>query len=283
MVPVERLARVLVAEGNTVHRHFILQALEGTGHEVRTVGTVAEVWAADPRRFDLALVSEQLEDGDGLALLRALAADPTAPPAVLLVGPTSPVEPAEALAAGAVDLVAKGADMGGALRLALVRALERGRLHATIADLERRLAQHTRFDPVSGVYTGDYFRELLQRELDRVRRFGGVLALVQISSPTAAGIERTLGPHVRDSIIREVGAILRTDLRVTDIAGCWPDGRFVIALTGTDEFGAQRVAARLGKRLAQLESKLGVAVDLVPQPEVIAAGGADVVARIALD
>jgi GGDEF domain-containing protein len=110
-----------------------------------------------------------------------------------------------------------------------------------------------------------------------------VLALVQISSPTAAGIERTLGPHVRDSIIREVGAILRTDLRVTDIAGCWPDGRFVIALTGTDEFGAQRVAARLGKRLAQLESKLGVAVDLVPQPEVIAAGGADVVARIALD
>src|SRR6266542_3084647 len=76
---VDRLARVLVAESNTVHRHFIAQALEDTEHEVRTVGTVAEAWTADPRRFDLALISEQLEDEDGLALVRALAADPSAP------------------------------------------------------------------------------------------------------------------------------------------------------------------------------------------------------------
>ena len=173
--------------------------------------------------------------------------------------------------------------MGGALRLALVRALDRKRLLATVADLERRLERHTRIDPVSGLYTGHYFKELLQREIERVRRFGGVLALLQIGSPSGAGVERTLGPHVRDSIVREIGAILRTDPRVTDIAGCWPEGRFVIALTGTDEFGAQRVAARLAKRLAQLEAQLGVAVDLVPEPEVIASGGADVVARVALD
>jgi len=280
---VNRLARVLVAEGNTVHRHFIVQALEDTEHEVRTVGTVAEAWTADPRRFDLALVSEQLEDEDGLALVRALAADPSAPAAVLLVAPNSPIEPADALAAGAVDLVAKGADMGRALRLALVRAIERRRLLSAIAELERRLEQHTRFDPLSGVYTGEYFRELLQREIDRVRRFGGSLALLRISSPSAAGIERTLGPHVRDSIVRAVGAVVRTDLRVTDLAGCWPDGRFVIGLTGTDGFGAQRVAARLEKRLAQLESELGVSIDLVPAPSVIAAGGADVVAGVPLD
>jgi PleD family two-component response regulator len=280
---VDRLARVLVAEGNTVHRHFIGQALEETDHEVRTVGTVAEAWAADPLRFDLAVVSEQLEDEDGIAFVRELSADPRAPAAVLLVAPSSKIEPADALAAGAVDVVAKGAEMGVALRLALVRAIERRRLLATIADLERRLSQHTRFDPVSGVYTGDYFRELLQREIDRVRRFGGTLALLRIGSPSAAGIERTLGPHVRDSIVRAVGDVLRGDLRVTDLAGCWPDGRFVIALTGTDEFGAQRVAARLGKRLAQFEAELGVSIDLVPEPSVIAAGGADLVAGIGLD
>lgn len=261
---------------------MVEQALGATDHAVRIVGTTAEVAAADPTRFDVMLVSDQLEDGDGLTLVRELAADPHAPPAVLLVDERSAIEPAEAVLAGAVDLVVKGVDMGGPLRLALVRALYRRRLLRTISDLERRLEQHTRVDPVSGVYTGAYFQDLLQREVERVRRFGGALALIRISHPAQAGIERTLGPHVRDSIVREVGAILRSDLRVTDIAGSWPDGRFVIALTGTDRVGAQHVADRLSTKLAALESQLGIAVDLVPEPEVLAAGGADAIEQVDL-
>jgi diguanylate cyclase (GGDEF)-like protein len=277
------MASVLVAEGNQVHRRMVEQALGGTDHVVRIVGTTAEVEAAEPGRFDVMLVSDQLEDGDGLVLVRELASDPQAPPAVLLVDPHSDIEAAEAVLAGAVDLVVKGADMGGPLRLALVRALQRRHLLRTISDLERRLEQHTRVDPVSGVYTGAYFRELLHREVERVKRFGGVMALVRISRPTQGGIERTLGPHVRDSLVREVGAILRADLRVTDMAGCWPDGGFVIALTGTDQVGAQRVASRLSAKLAALESQLGVSIDLVPEPEVLGAGGGDVIEKLGFD
>ena len=261
---------------------MVEQALGATDHVVRIVGTSAEVAAADPSRFDVMLVSDQLEDGDGLTLIRELAANPHAPPAVLLVDERSAVEPAEAVLAGAVDLVIKGVDMGGPLRLALVRALYRRRLLRTISDLERRLEQHTRVDPVSGLYTEPYFRELLHREVERVKRFGGVIALVRISRPTQAGIERTLGQHVRDSIVREVGEILRADLRVTDIAGAWADGQFVVALIGTDEVGAQKVAGRLSGKLAALESKLGISVDLVPEPEVLAAGSADLIEKIAL-
>ena len=262
---------------------MVEQALLATDHAVRIVGTTTEVAAAEPSRFDVMLVSDQLEDGDGLSLVRELAADPHAPPTVLLVDERSAIEPAEAVLAGAVDLVVKGVDMGGPLRLALVRALYRRRLLRTIADLERRLEQHTRVDPVSGVYTEPYFRELLQREIERVKRFGGVLALLRIRRPTQAGIERTLGPHVRDSVMREVGAMLRADLRVTDIAGSWPDGQFVIALTGTDQAGAERVASRLATKLNALESQLGISVDLVPEPEVLAAGSADAIEKVALD
>src|SRR5688500_4047255 len=276
------MASVLVAEGNQVHRRMVEQALLATDHAVRIVGTTTEVAAAEPSRFDVMLVSDQLEDGDGLTLVRELAADPHAPPTVLLVDERSAIEPAEAVLAGAVDLVVKGVDMGGPLRLALVRALYRRRLLRTISDLERRLEQHTRVDPVAGVYTGVYFQELLHREVERVKRFGGVLALVRISRPTQAGIDRTLGPHVRDSIVREVGAMLRADLRVTDIAGCWPDGHFVIALTGSDQAGAERVAARLSTKLTALETHLGISVDLVPEPEILAAGGADVVEKVEL-
>lgn len=261
---------------------MVEQALGATDHAVRIVGTTSEVYVADPSRFDVMLISDQLEDGDGLTLVRELAADPHAPPSVLLVDDRSAIEPSEAILAGAVDLVVKGIDMGGPLRLALVRALYRRRLLRTIADLERRVEQHTRVDPVSGLYTAAYFRELLGRELDRVRRFGGVLAIVRISHPSQAGIEKTLGPHVRDSIAREVGAILRGDLRVTDIAGCWLNGAFMVALTGTDEVGAERVAARLSTKLDALETQLGISVDLVPEPQVLAAGSADVIEQLVL-
>jgi diguanylate cyclase (GGDEF)-like protein len=276
-------ARVLLAEGNRFHVHLITRALHEAGYEVYTVGTQAEAAAAGPHNFDALLVSDHLEDGAGLDLVRATTSQAAAPPVVMLVDPREPPEPSVALAAGAVDQIVKVPEnLAAPLRIALSRALEQRRLLSKIADLERRLEESTRLDPISGVYTGRYFQQVLTRELARVRRFGGQMALLRLSGTNAEGIERTLGTHVRDRILREVGSTLQADLRLTDLAGAWPDGHFLIALIGTDRAGAEVVAVRLGRKLAALEIALGLAPGLMPHPEVVGSGGHEAIEREAL-
>jgi diguanylate cyclase (GGDEF)-like protein len=268
-------ARVLLAEGNRFHTHLITRALYDAGYEVHAVGTRAESDALGLDSFDALLVADHLEDGSGLDLLRDMTTRPGAPPAILLVDPREPVEPTAALAAGAVDQVVKEPDLAMPLRLALSRALERRRMLDKIADLERRLEESTRVDAVSGVYTGRYFEEILERELQRIKRFGGTMAILRLAGPNATSVERTLGSHVRDRILREVGAVLQASLRLTDLAGSWPDGRFLVALTGTDRSGAERVAERLERKLAELESWLALSPGMLPRLEILGAGGFD--------
>lgn len=276
-------ARVLLADGNRFHTHLITRALHEAGYEVHAVGTRAESIALGTEGFDALLVADKLQDGSGLDLLRELTDQAGAPPAILLIDPDEPVEPTAALAAGAVDQVVKGPELAGPLRLALSRALERRRLMDKIAELERRLEETTRVDAISGVYTGRYFQEILVRELNRIRRFGGTMAVLRLVGPSASNVERTLGSHVRDRILREVGSILQTSLRVTDLAGRWPDGHFLIALTGTDRAGAERVVERLGHRLADLETSLGLPPGMMPRPEILGAGGYDAMREVGLD
>jgi diguanylate cyclase (GGDEF)-like protein len=277
-------ARVLLAEGNRFHVHLITRALHEAGYEVHAVGTQAEAEAAGPSNFDAVLVADHLEDGAGLDFVRAIAGLASAPPVLMLVDPREPPEPSVALAAGAVDQIVKEPEnLAGPLRIALGRALERQRLLGKIADLERRLDETARVDPVSGVYAGRYFQQVLGREVARLRRFGGQMALLRLSGTNGEGIERTLGIHVRDRIMREVGAILQSDLRLTDLAGSWPDGHFLVALTGTDRAGAEVVAARLGRKLAALEIALGLAPGLMPHPEVVGAGSSDAIEQVALE
>jgi PleD family two-component response regulator len=82
---------------------------------------------------------------------------------------------------------------------------------------------------------------------------------------------------VRDRLLREIGSVLQRDLRLTDVAGRWADGRFYVALTGTDRTGAELVAQRLSRHLDELESAHGLG-GMLPRPEVVAAGGPDAIA-----
>ena len=246
------------------------------GDEVVAVGTLGEAIGSDPRNFDV-VVADEIE------IVQQLAAEPANPPAILLADPERIGDAATAFAAGAADVVAQASDMHGPLRLAIGRAMERRRLESTIADLERRLEESTRVDPVSGLYTEKYFRELLEREADRIGRFGGTMALLRLRLPAALGVERTLGLHVRDRLMHEVGAILRGDLRLLDLAGVWPDGGFVVALNGADQAGAERVVERLEARLSELEDAIGLGRELIPRPEILVAGGAAQIRAAELD
>jgi diguanylate cyclase (GGDEF)-like protein len=273
--------RLLVADGRRVHRLQVSGALHELGHELVTVGSRIEARRAGPESFAAAVVGTRLEDGPGLDLVRELAAASDAPPVVALLDPGGDVEPGGGLAAGAVDEVVVRPEFESVLRRAVSRVLERRQLLGRIHELERQLEETTRIDAVSGVYTARYFEEVLARELQRARRFGGSLALLALRGPESSGIERTLGPHVRDRLLREIGAVLQRDLRLTDLAGRWPDGHFVVALTGTDRAGAERVAARLSGHLRDLTASLGLE-GLIPQPQILAAGGPDELAAVEL-
>lgn len=264
--------RLLLADGNRVHAVQVLPELRELGHPIDTVETRAELVGRDLGGYALVVVGEQLQDARGVDVVRMLAEDPAAPPVIALLDDGGRAELGAALAAGAADEIALRPGFGLPLRRAIHRGIERRDMLRRIAELEHRLNETSRVDAVSGLYTASYFRELLGREVDRIRRYGGQIAILRLAGPTSEAIDRQLGQHVRDRVRREVGALLLRDLRLTDLAGCEADGSFLVALTGTDVRGADQVAARLQRYVEQIEERLGIPAGLIPRPTRIAAG-----------
>jgi CheY-like chemotaxis protein len=98
---------VLVVDDSPLVTEALGAVLDATGYRAASAGSVAEaVDAARALRPDLMLLDLTLPDGDGLAVLRALAGD--APPATLaLTGHDDPDTAARCLAAGCRAVLVK--------------------------------------------------------------------------------------------------------------------------------------------------------------------------------
>jgi CheY-like chemotaxis protein len=112
------LPHVLVAEDNVLVADAMRLLFEETGHRVTTAGTIADTVAAakaDP--VDLLLLDLGLSDGDGLAVLPALARVGALPRvSVALTGRDEPEVIERCRQAGCRDVLLKPVPVGELLR-----------------------------------------------------------------------------------------------------------------------------------------------------------------------
>lgn len=100
-------ARILVVEDEAPLRTGLVQALEGAGHRVTAVETVAAATDALAGQPDLVILDRRLPDGEGLEVLRAVRAQ-AAPTAVIVLSARGmPDDRIEGLEGGADDYVTK--------------------------------------------------------------------------------------------------------------------------------------------------------------------------------
>lgn len=115
-----------------------------------------------------------------------------------------------------------------------------------------RLSDEVRRDALTGVGTRRYFDHVLEREVDRVRAYGGELSLMMVDVDRFKQVNDRYGHHVGDLVLRRIAALLRRTAR----------GISTVARFGGDEFAviapisSPEALRRVGERCRELAHRM---------------------------
>lgn len=104
-------------------------------------------------------------------------------------------------------------------------------------------------DPLTGLANRRGFHARAGKELDRLRRSHGSLALMLVDCDHFKQINDGYGHPVGDRALTQVAASLKACVRADDIVARWGGDEFVVLLRDADELIVKRVAARVNAHL----------------------------------
>lgn len=114
---------------------------------------------------------------------------------------------------------------------------------------EEQLAARTDF--VTGAVNARYFHEMLQMELDRIRRYPQPLTVVFIDIDNFKTINDTFGHPMGDKVLRFIADELRSQLRRTDVVARVGGDEFALLLPSLRQPEAEVVLSKVRAGLAE--------------------------------
>jgi diguanylate cyclase (GGDEF)-like protein len=202
--------------------------------------------------------------------LAAIAFPPLTPvllaPAVVLAAATRP---------GGLLLapLAAALPMPLAMRIALLAAAGAAAVAAALAESHRRgLERRALIDSLTGLYRPEFFSEALEVELRRVNRYGGEVALVLFDLDDFKQVNDRHGHATGNDVLRQVGGVLRSAARDSDVAARFGGEELVLLVRG-GEASATAAAARVVAGLRVLRFGDGVRVTCSAGVAALAEGG----------
>jgi diguanylate cyclase (GGDEF)-like protein len=194
-------------------------------------------------------------DGEGLELLERIRDEERwdSLPAIVLTPADEPTAMFEAFERGADDVVPYAAQPG---ELAARMRARLDRRAVSRAELLR--------DPVTGALTEESFALLLRRESERARLLNRPACLAYLTLHELPEIRSRLGQRAHDTVLADVVALVRADVRALDEVGV-SEGHLALLLPDTTPRAAQtllnRLVGRVHARAFRVESS---AVRLTP-------------------
>ncbi|OGX41404.1 MAG: hypothetical protein A3C53_06150 [Omnitrophica WOR_2 bacterium RIFCSPHIGHO2_02_FULL_68_15] len=143
----------------------------------------------------------------------------------------------------AVQLPPRDADRCGILVSQFALAVRRIRLYERVQALAIR-------DGLTGVFIRRYFLSRLQEEVTRAAWHDHALAFLMVDLDHFKRVNDTYGHLVGDAVLREIAALLRTQVREVDLVGRYGGEEFGIGLLDTGRDAAQVVAERIRQAAA---------------------------------
>ncbi len=106
-------------------------------------------------------------------------------------------------------------------------------------------------DGLTGLVNHKTFYEILEKELNRSRRYGGQLSLIMIDVDNLKKINDTHGHRAGDKVIREISRRIKDSIRQIDTAARYGGDEFAVILPNTGLPDATVVAQRMVNAVAQ--------------------------------
>jgi len=120
----------------------------------------------------------------------------------------------------------------------LAIAIDNARLHAEVKTMALT-------DAVSGLANRRAFDDLLTTELMRASRYGHPISLIILDLDSFKEYNDNYGHPAGDVRLKEIGEMLRENVREPDIAARYGGEEFAVILPNTTELGAVKLAERL--------------------------------------
>jgi two-component system cell cycle response regulator len=152
---------------------------------------------------------------------------------------------------GEKGLTREDAEFADSVVGAAVAALDKAHEYAIVQVERERLEQLASTDALTGCLNRRALSEVLERELDRARRYSLVLTILMVDLDHFKHVNDTMGHLVGDTVLRQMGDLLRRELRSVDSVARYGGEEFVIALPETGTHGAMVFAERLRQRIQQ--------------------------------
>jgi diguanylate cyclase (GGDEF)-like protein len=122
-----------------------------------------------------------------------------------------------------------------------------------LAHALQELREQASTDALTGLYNRRHFREVLQRELTRAKRHGSNIALVMVDLDYFKKVNDTHGHGAGDLVLREIGALLKENLRAGDTACRFGGEEFALILPESGSEGARLKAETLRQAVSELD------------------------------
>jgi two-component system cell cycle response regulator len=232
--------KILLVEDDFMQRQLLLTILTRAGHEVVEADDGEVAWELlQKEHISLILTDWMMPVLSGLELIQRIReVNWTAYTyIILLTSKDTQNSIVTGLNAGADDYVTKPFD-----RDELLARLGIGK---RILDLEARLANLTRHDPLTGLYNRKALYEIAQAELGRAVREGTPTSLVMLDLDHFKAVNDHFGHAIGDQALRHVAKILLQSNRVYDYVGRWGGEEFLVLLPNTNLVEAAVVTERM--------------------------------------
>ncbi|HAT1772019.1 TPA: diguanylate cyclase [Legionella pneumophila] len=124
-----------------------------------------------------------------------------------------------------------------------------------------RLRENLRYqsirDPLTGLYNRRYLEDFLFKQLHQAERTKASFAILMLDLDHFKKINDTFGHDARDLVLKEIGQILNSDIRLGDIAARYGGEEFVLLLYDIDAEAAKMKAENLRSAISNLQVKYG--------------------------
>lgn len=128
----------------------------------------------------------------------------------------------------------------------------------TIQDYNNQLEELSVRDPLTGLYNRRKFEEFLRHEIIRSARHDRSFSVIMIDLDNFKYINDTFGHPIGDLVLKELTAMLQTDLRSGDVLARMGGDEFAIILPETEALRGLQVANKLHQALMDNEFELPV-------------------------
>jgi two-component system cell cycle response regulator len=243
---------VMVAEADPGVRNLTSRVLRRWGlYEVMEADDGEQALGLIRPELEVAVVEWALPGADGATLCRRLKSGVELGRRYVIVvfGTDDNEQIMQALEAGADDYALKPVDPDDLLERVVAgqSALRSARLGQ---EGDRPAAMPPHRDPLTGLFTRDYFDGRLEEELERARSNRHPLALTLVDLDAFRRVNEIHRRQVGDEMLGEIGRMIGEQTRrTTDVPARYGDDEFAVIAPNTNMEGARGLAERL-RRLA---------------------------------